>query len=548
MPDITLRLDADDFIRLTDMSSRWTGDWRLEQEERWETIGADEEIRWDFGHAHWVGPEWTNVIFARHFLDAIGEEYQIIWDMAENPDMSWVILTNYAADSTQDESPESAAPATGPQEEHGSLWYTHWAYFASGSAAEACRGALTDDGFDAVVKSSPSTAEEGGAGDDQWLLQASKVVNIDDMVTRHAHVEEIVTRHGGLYDGGCTGRHDDMEKLAAARPGDGPAPEASTGPAHAENQRPAPRSPLAWRQNTAVPPPGWDRLTDSDGTQPAAWFTAASDGMRTVVSGYPTWADSPYDKPDDGPECHHHHAGYDDGDDELDFEEEQEAVLAGIFDVAYRAYVFPDVAPESGPVTHSFTNLDFCGGWRPPVDSPAAETEALLARTVAGAKPASEVFFFGEGAVAERERWISAAREVGLGALPYRLRMATSISERLWLAPARLGDRVDRAALSEAWEALLDADHDRGRARSIAAAVVTGLETAFTLDLLPPLDPKRPYEGWPHPWWDGNSPQGLVVLGAVLGYPPASTYSCLAERLGDVPIALPPSNGHEDLS
>jgi len=329
---------------------------------------------------------------------------------------------------------------------------------------------------------------------------------------------------------------------------DGPAPGMSTAPGRPENRRSTPGSPPAWRQNTAVPPPGWDRLTGSDGTQPEAWFTTASGGMRTVVSGYPTWADSPYDKPDDGPGCHHHRDCYDDGDDDLDFEEEQEAVLAGIFDVASRAYVFPDVAPEGGPVTHSFTNLDFCGGWRPPVDSPAAETEALLARTVAGAKPASEVFFFGEGAVAERERWISAAREVGLGALPYRLRMARSIAERLWLAPARLGDRVDRAALSEAWEALLDADHDRGRARSIAAAVATGLETAFTLDLLPPLDPKRPYEGWPHPWWDENSPQGLVVLGAVLGYPPASTYSCLAERLGDVPLALPPSDGHEDRS
>jgi hypothetical protein len=49
----------------------------------------------------------------------------------------------------------------------------------------------------------------------------------------------------------------------------------------------------AWPTNTATPAPGWDRLTDTDGTQPSGWFTPSTGAFRAVVKGYPTWDDAP---------------------------------------------------------------------------------------------------------------------------------------------------------------------------------------------------------------------------------------------------------------
>lgn len=99
---ISITMDHKDFEQLAYTSTRWADDtgtnrW-MEQADRFELHGDDTEINWTFRYVFWVGDEWVNVMFARAFLDSIGQPYQILWDMVENPDMSWVILTNYSTD------------------------------------------------------------------------------------------------------------------------------------------------------------------------------------------------------------------------------------------------------------------------------------------------------------------------------------------------------------------------------------------------------------------------------------------------------------------
>lgn len=97
---IAIRMDSSDFEQLCHNSMEWrqgngSNGW-IEQEERFETR-SHEDINWDFKYVFWCGMEWSAVIFARAYLDFIKEDYQILWDCVENPDPSWVIITNYPA-------------------------------------------------------------------------------------------------------------------------------------------------------------------------------------------------------------------------------------------------------------------------------------------------------------------------------------------------------------------------------------------------------------------------------------------------------------------
>jgi hypothetical protein len=261
---------------------------------------------------------------------------------------------------------------------------------------------------------------------------------------------------------------------------------------------------VTWPANIATPPPGWDRLTDTDGSQPSGWFTISHSGLRGVVKGYPSWDDAPWDIPAD--------VRYHDEDDDY-------AVLRCRFDLTYTTYLFPDIDTTVGPSTHSFGNLDFCGGWLHPlggVPGGMRQSEALLARVLSGAKPTGLLF----GSDADAERWVAAAQAAGLGALVSR-----DWNTKVWISPARLEDRVNRRALRATWHAVAVGDPDRARAHWLLDVVDRGLEQAFDLDLQKPLV-RRGAVMLP-PWWDEDSDEGFVVLGAVLGYPPASTYARL---------------------
>jgi len=261
---------------------------------------------------------------------------------------------------------------------------------------------------------------------------------------------------------------------------------------------------VTWPTNTATPPPEWDRLTDTDGSQPSGWFTLSHSGFRGVVKGYPSWDDAPWDIPAD--------LRYHDEDD-------QYAVLRCRFDLTYTTYLFPDLDTAAGPSTHGFGNLDFCGGWLPPVTGmPDAlrQDDALLDRVLPGAKPTG--LFVGSDA--DAERWEAAARAAGLEALVWR-----DLATKVWIAPARLGHRVNRRALRATWHAVAAGDPDRARANRMLDVIDRGLERAFDLDLQQP--PVQRGTVMLPPWWDEHSDEGYVVLGAVLGYPPATTYARL---------------------
>jgi hypothetical protein len=261
---------------------------------------------------------------------------------------------------------------------------------------------------------------------------------------------------------------------------------------------------VVWPANTATPPPGWDRLIDTDATQPTGWFTSSSGAFRTVVKGYPTWDDAPWDIPVD--------LRYHDEDDDY-------AQLQGLFDLTTTTYAFPDLNTSAGPSTHNFGNLDFCGGWSHPLGRMPGGMrgdEALLARVLTGAKPTGLLV----GAEADVEAWASAARAAGLETLVYRAH-----NTRVWVAPARLADRVSHRALRATWHAVASGDPHQVRADRLRQVIDRGLDQAFALDLQ-----QQPVErdGWLQlPWWDEHSDEDFVVLGAVLGYPPASTYARL---------------------
>lgn len=81
--------------------------------------------------------------------------------------------------------------------------YTHWAYFAERSAADACALELT--ALDCLV-GIDKEAEPAMWGEvlGQWLLRAARTVLVSELVERHEEAA-IVERHGGFYDGGESG-------------------------------------------------------------------------------------------------------------------------------------------------------------------------------------------------------------------------------------------------------------------------------------------------------------------------------------------------------
>ncbi|MFJ1700468.1 hypothetical protein ACIOHC_36355 [Streptomyces sp. NPDC088252] len=100
MPLISIEMDEHDFQRLTRTSMRWGRSWAV-QAGRFEhtTKSFDTAPSWDWKMAYWVGEDWANVMLVRSFLKAMGADFEVVWDMAENPDMSYLILTDFETES-----------------------------------------------------------------------------------------------------------------------------------------------------------------------------------------------------------------------------------------------------------------------------------------------------------------------------------------------------------------------------------------------------------------------------------------------------------------
>ena len=83
-----------DFGNLCNTSMKWDDiNWKC-QEYRFETVD-NESIDFTYKQGYWLGEEYSSVLFAKMFLSAQGYSYQVLWDMAENPNPQWLIVTNY---------------------------------------------------------------------------------------------------------------------------------------------------------------------------------------------------------------------------------------------------------------------------------------------------------------------------------------------------------------------------------------------------------------------------------------------------------------------
>jgi hypothetical protein len=97
---ITIELSEHDFERLSDGAYPWAeGSWAAQPDlfenytDRWAET-ENRPPRWDWAWAYDVGREWTAVIMARAYLQSIGEEFEIVWCMWDNPEPTYFILSN----------------------------------------------------------------------------------------------------------------------------------------------------------------------------------------------------------------------------------------------------------------------------------------------------------------------------------------------------------------------------------------------------------------------------------------------------------------------
>jgi len=99
MNEIKINMTETDFSRLaTGGSSELpAGGWtRWPDGFDFETIDSDDkEPSWDWKMQYSFGESWASVLLARSYIEAAGYEYEIIWDMRDEADLSYVILTNF---------------------------------------------------------------------------------------------------------------------------------------------------------------------------------------------------------------------------------------------------------------------------------------------------------------------------------------------------------------------------------------------------------------------------------------------------------------------
>lgn len=94
---IQLEMGSDDFDHLCNKSTHWAGTEFHDHPERFEhaTKPYTTPPQWNWKMAYWVGDSWAHVILARAFLKSVGEDCEVVWDQAGQPE--FVVLTNYIA-------------------------------------------------------------------------------------------------------------------------------------------------------------------------------------------------------------------------------------------------------------------------------------------------------------------------------------------------------------------------------------------------------------------------------------------------------------------
>lgn len=108
---VTVTMTAADFERLTITSAEWKAlceprvgpngvsvGWRGQAADgRFESLDGHyaDLPGFEWAWAHWMGDDWGAVLLAKAFLGAHGFACEVIWDLAENPTPSYLLLTNY---------------------------------------------------------------------------------------------------------------------------------------------------------------------------------------------------------------------------------------------------------------------------------------------------------------------------------------------------------------------------------------------------------------------------------------------------------------------
>jgi hypothetical protein len=88
-----MNLTTREFEFLTTTSMRCGYQWH-DRADRFDLIDANgfEEVQLDYGMIYWLGDNYSNVIFAKMFLDASSADYQTAWDESAE---EFCVLTNF---------------------------------------------------------------------------------------------------------------------------------------------------------------------------------------------------------------------------------------------------------------------------------------------------------------------------------------------------------------------------------------------------------------------------------------------------------------------
>lgn len=100
---IPILMDEDDFSRLSMSREKWAG-FVERQWDRFENYSAGvsncaQPASTDWTWAYWLGGTYTALILAKSFLASRGQDFEVVFDLAESPEPSWVILTDYDDDA-----------------------------------------------------------------------------------------------------------------------------------------------------------------------------------------------------------------------------------------------------------------------------------------------------------------------------------------------------------------------------------------------------------------------------------------------------------------
>ncbi|SFQ82016.1 hypothetical protein [Amycolatopsis rubida] len=96
MPQVTITVDATDFEQLWTTCMAWaSAGWDTgEQEGQFEPVQSD-AVEYGWKHAYWMGGNWASVVLARSFLAAVGHDFQVVADTADDPGYrGFVILSD----------------------------------------------------------------------------------------------------------------------------------------------------------------------------------------------------------------------------------------------------------------------------------------------------------------------------------------------------------------------------------------------------------------------------------------------------------------------